>query len=120
MPTPIEYITIRAPDFATDPNINDLISQAELETGENYCSDDMRNKAIALLVMHWQALAERDSGNIGVSGAITSEKEGDLARSYGGSRRSNDRNGDLAQTRWGLELLRLQQSCFFLPRNRYV
>ena len=116
MSTPLQIITIRAPAFASEPNINDLIAQAELEVGQ--CQGDLRNKAVALIVMHWIALSKRDpTGNS--SGTIKSEKEGDLARSYG-SVSTKETDNYYGQTTWGLEYLRLLDSTMILPRNRMV
>lgn len=118
MSTPLQIITLRAPDFATEPNVNDLITQAALEVSESEYGD-LKNKAIALIVMHWIALDKRDPGGSGVSGSIKSEKEGDLARSYGSSG-STDGDPYYSQTTWGLEFLRLQEQSFMKPRNRFV
>ncbi|MCK5609864.1 DUF4054 domain-containing protein [Candidatus Pacearchaeota archaeon] len=120
MSTPLEIITLRGPaSFAADPGINDLITEATLEVSTiEYNTEALKNKAIALIVMHWLALKARDETG-GAAGMIKSEKEGDLSRSYG-----NAGNGDLdsyySQTSWGLEFLRLQNQCIFSPRNRFV
>lgn len=119
MSTPLEIITIRAPTFALESNINDLIAEAELEVSESeYNTANLRNKAIALIVMHWVALNKRDSTG-GTAGVIKSEKEGDLSRSFSVNN-SDDIDSYYSQTTWGLEFLRLQQQCFFKPRNRFV
>lgn len=121
--TTIQYITVRAPLYAAEPDINDFIEQAELETSNNYCgNDNMRNKAVALLVCHWKALGKRggDGNNSeGIAGSLLSEKEGDLARRYTNVGNITD-NVYLSQTSWGLELLQLQESTMFLPRNRFI
>lgn len=122
MPTPLEYMQLRAPAFAALPEIATWLDYAEQETGDSYCSDDPhRNKAIFLLAAHQIALNQRneDGGGSAPSGSIKSEKEGDLARSYGvESNDSNQIDPYLAQTSWGVELWNLQRSCFFLPRTR--
>ena len=126
MPTAKEYMTLRAPTFASLANIDDWIAQAEIEVSEsNYCDTNMRNKAIFLLTAHWLALNERNNGDgsgIGVAGPVKSEKEGDLARSYGMAGETGSKyeiDPYLAQTSWGVELHNLQLSCFMLPRTRY-
>jgi len=119
MPLPLEYIQIRAPSFALNPNISLLISHAEIETGNVYGSEDLRNKAVALLVCHWFALQMRDVSDAGVTGNIISEKEGDLSRSFGDVS-LNTTNLYLSQTSWGLELMQLQDSRIMLPFNRAV
>lgn len=123
MPTPLEYITRRAPEFAARTDISEWISDTSLEVSKaNYNSDNMRNKAIALLVCHKLALLNRDSSNIGVSGMVVSEKEGDLSRGYGGAgfgpTAKTGIDHYLSQTTWGVELYNLQQSQFPLIMTR--
>ena len=117
MSTPLQIITLRAPDFATEPNIDDLTAQAGLEVSDT-CFGDLKNKAIALIVMHWIALSKRDPEGT-TTGSIKSEKEGDLARSYGSS---GSTTGDpyYSQTAWGLEYLRLLSQSIIGPRNRFI
>lgn len=118
MSTPLQIITLRAPAFALEANITGLISEATKEVGSEYCSD-LKNKAIALLTMHWIALSKKDAtGN--TTGSITSEKEGQLSRTYGGMSNSSGIDPYLALTSWGIELYNLQRKCFVLPRNRFV
>jgi hypothetical protein len=119
MPLPLEYIQIRAPSFALNPNISALIAHAELETGCGYGSEDLRNKAVALLVCHWLALQARDAGDTGVTGNIVSEKEGDLSRSFSDVSLSTN-NSYLSQTSWGMELIQLQNSRIMLPYTRAI
>ncbi|GAH17973.1 unnamed protein product [marine sediment metagenome] len=120
MSTPLEIITIRAPAFALESNINDLITEAELEVSTTeYNTSPLRNKAVALIVMHWIALNKRDSTG-GTAGAIKSEKEGDLSRSFGATGNNEDMDPYYGQTTWGLEFLRLQVQCFIKPTNRMV
>jgi len=120
MPSVSEYITARAPGYLTYTALSELIAQATLETGDVYCGSDLRNKAIMLLTCHWIALDKRDGAGIGIAGNLSSEREGDLARSYGmqGVSKASDR--DLGQTRWGLELLRLRRSCILSARTRQM
>ncbi len=119
MSTPLEIITIRAPAFALESNINDLIIEAELEVSTTeYNTSPLRNKAVALIVMHWIALNKRDSTG-GTAGAIKSEKEGDLSRSFG-TTDNGDTDPYYGQTTWGMEFLRFQAQCFIKPRNRFV
>ena len=112
-----EIITLRAPAIATaeSARIPDLITLATEQTGPVY--DVHIQLAIALLVLHWLALEAR--GAAGSPGPINSEREGDLARSYG-SLGAGARGGDLAQTSWGVELQRLRDSVIFSARNRMV
>lgn len=120
MSTPLEIITIRALAFALESNVNDLIIEAEKEVSESeYNTTDLRNKAIALIVMHWIALDKRDPTG-GTAGAIKSEKEGDLSRSFGTTSDNGGIDSYYSQTSWGLEFLRLQAQCFVKPINRFV
>lgn len=119
MPTPIQYIEVRAPLYAAESNINDYIAQAELEVGNYYCgNEDFRNKAVALLTCHWKTLDKRSEDGT-ATGSLISEKEGDLSRKY--SDISNNVSDEyLAQTAWGIELIALQKQTMVLPRNRFV
>lgn len=116
--TPFQYIQVRAPDFSSNPNVHSMITMAKEQIGGGY--GNLRNNAVALLVCHWMALANRDGGNTGVSGSIKSEKEGDLSRSYGNSSQNSDRVGYLSQTSWGLELLRIRKKTIIKPITRMV
>lgn len=110
---PAEIITARAPELAAanSERIPTLITLAGEQTGSVF--GVQRNSAIAMLVLHW--LASEASASAG--GALTSEKEGELQRSYG-SAPSND---DLDSTRWGQERKRLARGAgVLMPRNRMV
>lgn len=117
--------TVLAPQYAADPRIPDLIALAELETST--CYGDKYNYAVALRVCHELALDDlrggsgdgTDSGS-GEAGSITSEKEGDLARSYGKVGSGSSSGSALSQTRWGLKLIGLQNGHFMLPRTSIV
>lgn len=116
-------IEVRAPQYFTDPRLSDLITLATGRTGDEF--GDCKELAIALLVMHWLAREELRGGDggsstsgSGVAGAVTSESEGQLSRSYGVAADSQSKDGDLSTTAWGLELLQLRNDCLFLPRSR--
>ena len=118
-------VILKAPGFSTDTRLDDFIALAETVTSETNFGEKY-NYAVALLVLHWLTLdaqgggSESSSGS-GVVGGIKSEKEGDLARSYGGGASgSNAQPSDdyLRSTSFGQELLFLRRSCLFLPRNR--
>ena len=74
--------------------------------GEQY------NDAIALLVLHLYEVNDRG----GSGGAVTSEKEGQLSRSFG-TAASSSSWGD---TSWGRELQTLSSSIHFGPRTRMM
>jgi Protein of unknown function (DUF4054) len=125
----INFITIRAPEMVPLSDINDLILVADMQTGA--FGDAMigtmgtqREYAIALRVMHIVARRSRDgiSANQqstveGQSGIISSEREGELSRSYKVSDKVLDRYPDLATTIWGMELIDLIRGTFFMPRT---
>lgn len=89
-----------------------LISYASLQVGFK-CTPEIKNLAIAYLTAHNYTLSQRG----GVGGNITSEKEGDLARSFGGV--VNDSSG-LGSTSYGMEFLRLKKMFILTPRTRQV
>lgn len=116
------YFEARAPtSYLSESSLAELKTQAEVEVGENYCSTDIHNKVVALLVCHWIALSKRGDGTNqgGVGGTLVSEKEGQLARTFGNAYSITD-EAYLSQTSWGLEIIHLQKSCFVMPRNRFV
>jgi hypothetical protein len=120
--TPLEYIQIRAPQYATDPRIDGLIGIADEYTGTEFGA--RYKNAVALRVMHWKAREEMRGGAVdgstsgtGEAGTIRSESEGELSRSYNEGAGSN-KYGDLATTVYGQELIELMNSCLMLPRTR--
>ncbi len=118
MPSVQVYIATRAPTYAADARIAPMTTQAELETGQVY-TGDLRNKAIALLILHWMFLDDRDGGLTGIGGTVKREKEGQLEKEYMIDFSLTVRYPDLSQTRWGLELVRLRRSSIMMPRNRF-
>jgi hypothetical protein len=103
-----------APEMASvDPAVRArLISYATFQVGFR-CNNDVKNLAIAYLTAHNYTLSQRG----GVGGNITSEKEGDLARSFGGA--MQDGTG-LGSTSYGMEFLRLKKMFILTPRTRQV
>lgn len=103
-----------APEMAdVDPaKRSRLISYASLQVNFK-CNPDIKNLAIAYLTAHNYTLSQRG----GVGGNITSEKEGDLARSFGGG--ISDPSG-LGSTPYGMEFLRLKRMFILTPRTRQV
>jgi len=77
------------------------------------CTPQIKNMSIAYLSAHNYTLSQRG----GVAGNVLSEKEGDLARSFGGI--VNDGTG-LGSTTYGNEYLRLKKSFILAPRTRAV
>jgi hypothetical protein len=122
--TAAQIISLRAPQYATDTRITDLITLAREQTGTEF--GDQYELAVALRVMHWKAREEMRGGTAtgtssgtGEAGMVTSESEGQLSRSFGRTG-TNQRYGDLATTVYGVELIDLMGSCLFLPRTRMM
>ena len=115
--TAAEIIVARSPSVVITARITTLITLATEQTGSVFGT--RTTDAVALLVLHWLALGSRNAGGAGagVGGAITSETEGQLSRSYGGGMINNNSN-ELASTSWGLELLRLRNTMIISVRNR--
>jgi len=108
-------IETRNPNVTVDARITDLITLATQDISSSVFGSKT-NDAIALLVLHWLALETRSGGF--APGAIKSEKEGDLSRSYGiGSSKTLD---DLDSTSWGLQLKRLRNALIISVRNRTI
>lgn len=119
MPTVPQYIATRASIYSADARISDMIEQATLEIGEVFVGD-LRNKAIALLILHWLFLDDRDSNNQGIGGTVKREREGMLEREYMLDFSLTKKYPDLSQTKWGLELIRLRRSSIMTARNRFT
>lgn len=109
--TAAQIITLRAPKFATEERLADLISLAENGLSSSVFGTRYE-EALALQVCHWLTKEERR----GVGGPVVSEQEGGLARSYG-AYLSGDK-GDLLSTAWGIELQDLIKSVVVMPFNR--
>ena len=112
MASVVQIINARDPSVDTgEARVTTLITLATNQTGTIYGTE--RNTAIALTVLHWLTL----SGRGGASGAIASEKEGDLARAY---HKPMTDIGFWSSTSWGMELLNLRRMFVFGPRNRTI
>ena len=126
--TPREIIDLRAPEYAGETRVDDLITFAETKVKENWGDD--RSEAIALLVLHWLTVQKMNGGDqensgSGLGGFVSSRKEGDLQeqRELGGSSGTMNLSADdlhLLSTQWGQEYIALRAAVFVLPRNRMV
>lgn len=97
-----------APDLASDPNVQDNIALAELQT--NRCWYGAKaDYAVALRTAHNMSLNTSPLRSNGEAGAVTTKKEGDLSISFGktGNSKSND---PLDQTHYGIQLKKLRMS----------
>lgn len=117
-----QIVLLRDPSITDDATLDDYIELAEsCLSPDAFC--DKYQKAVALQVLHWYSLSGRTNGGSGgdIAGAVSSLKEGDLQVSFSKTfSSSNPANAELAQTKYGLELLALQKGCIFAARNRHV
>ena len=123
--TVAEIVALRSPSHAGDSRIADLELLAAYYVAQSVFLDKWIY-AKALVVLHWLTLdamgggSESESGS-GVVGSIKSEKEGDLARSFGSSGLSDDRrDAYFGSTSFGAELLQLWKACLLNPQTRQV
>lgn len=94
----------------TDARINIFIDIAR----EYLCEEKWGTKAktaIILYTAHLLTLANR--GTTGAAGAVTSEKVGELQRSYGSG--VDGQTDELAQTPYGMMLMQLRRGILFTP-----
>lgn len=106
-----EIVVLRKPSLSGDSRLTSMIDLAETRLNECTFGDNY-NEAVALYVLHMYEQSDRN----GSGGPITSEKEGQLSRSFGATASS----GSLGDTSWGRELERLTKSLHLLPRNRMM
>lgn len=118
-----QYLQAVAPGVASDASASVYIEMAEQRTNAQFYGEK-RNQAVALLAAHIAFLFTGSAGSLGPgsgsseggsTGTILSKREGDLSVSYGSgaasSTGSSVSDSELAQTRWGLQLLALRKGC---------
>ena len=111
MATPAELIAIIAPELVGNANLAAAIAYAETVIPADHCR---RDAAVANMAAHMLTLGIRGGG---ISGAVSSVKEGDLAVSYGASSSTDA----LSQTSYGMELSRLNRICYgFTARTGWM
>lgn len=115
-------VALKSPSHASDPRISDFDELAKFHLAQRPFGVRWVY-ARALLILHWLTLDAQGGGSAstsgsGVVGGISSEKEGDLARSYNNVISVNDPDGYLKSTSFGAELLQVWRSCLILPMNR--
>jgi Protein of unknown function (DUF4054) len=103
-----EIIQVRLPALFSDSRLDDFVALAVLNLSEPVFGVKYVY-AVALLAMH---MYSKDSAGSG-AGGVKSEKEGDLARSYGGSMTDKD----YGTTSYGQELLQLINNCVWAART---
>jgi hypothetical protein len=126
----IQTITLRAPQWASDPRINDFILLAQQGLSSTVFGTRY-GEAVGLKVLHMLACEARSGGNpgtgndsgVGMAGAVASESEGSLSRTYAVSSSNQDESAswdDLNSTQYGKELKGLIRSVSFGPRTRMM
>ena len=105
--TALEYFRLLAPEYSAtlDATVNQWLAVADLQAAETCFTDDRAEMAQALYAAHLLTLSV--SG--GVVGAIVSEREGDLSRTY-----ATVKGGDtvLGSTSYGQQYIELTRPCF--------
>ena len=106
--TALEYFRLLAPEYSAtlDATVNQWLSVADLQAAETCFTDDRAAMAQALYAAHLLALSE---GGASSGGAIVSEREGDLSRTY-----ATIKGGDtvLGSTSYGQQYIELTRPCF--------
>ena len=104
--TALEYFRLLAPEYAAtiDATVNKWLAMADLQAAETCFTDERAAMAQALYAAHLLALSEGGAG-----GAIVSEREGDLSRTY-----ATIKGGDtvLGSTSYGQQYIELMRPCF--------
>lgn len=102
-----------APELDTESprRIKTFIDLAEDQVGTVFGS--RRDLAVAYMTAHMITVANR----LGKGGAITSESEGELSRSY---QQAGDGTDPIMSTSYGQEFKRMSRAAVFSPRNRMV
>lgn len=106
--TALEYFRLLAPEYSAtlDATVNQWLAIADLRAAETCFTDDRAEMAQALYAAHLLALSE--GGSVG-GGAVVSESEGDLSRTYAAIK-----GGDtlLGSTSYGQQYIDLTRPCF--------
>lgn len=102
-------VTARSPDTVQDSRFDTLVTLASSQVYEQVFGDQYAY-AVAMVVLHWYELESRGNS----VGAVQSEKEGQLSRTY---KISGDDDYWLSSA-WGAEFLRIRKTLVFAVRNR--
>ena len=110
--TELQYFRLLAPEFAgvADATVQQWLSVAGNLASTGCLDAEREAMARALYAAHMLSLTTRSGqGGAAALGAVTSEKEGDLQRSYGGVK-----GGDtyMGQTSYGQQYLDITKACF--------
>ena len=105
--TALEYFRLLAPEYSAtlDATVNQWLAIADLQAAETCFTDDRAEMAQALYAAHLLALSTAG----GAVGAVVSEREGDLSRTY-----ATVKGGDtlLGSTSYGQQYIELTRPCF--------
>lgn len=117
-----EVLTFKGPGFVGDSRLTGLETAAGMYLAYSTYGDKWIY-AKALLVLHWLTLDARGGGSSsasanGIHGAVKSEKEGSLSRTYAVPSNLSERRAYLMSTSYGAELLDLSNTVVFGPINR--
>lgn len=107
--TPLSILMARAPCYQDSAQIRALIAIADSQISPTDFGAQ-RNNAVALLSLHMLALQER--GKAAAGGAITSETEGGLSRSYAAPPSGQGFSDWYALTSYGQEFIALRRGSF--------
>lgn len=110
--TELEYFRLLASEFASvaDATVNQWLSVAGNLVNVGSLDTERAAMARALYAAHMLSITTRSGqGGAAALGPVTSEKEGDLQRSYGGLKGSDTY---LGQTSYGQQYLDVTRACF--------
>lgn len=107
--TALEYFRLLVPEFAgvSDGTVNSWLAMAGNLIDVSCLDTERAAMATALYAAHMLALSQR--GGAFTSGSVTSEKEGDLSRSYGAVA---GHDTWLGQTSYGLQYMDMTSGCY--------
>ena len=98
----VDLIPVIAPELTDNPQLAGALVIAESRVAADHCQ---REQAVAYMAAHVLTIAGRG----GAGGAVASETEGSLSRSF--STGSGD-TGGLGSTAYGQEVQRLNRICY--------
>tara|TARA_R100000655_G_scaffold16426_4_gene35704 strand:- start:10312 stop:10653 length:342 start_codon:yes stop_codon:yes gene_type:complete len=98
----VDLIPVIAPELVDNPQLTGAIVMAEDQVAADHCR---REQAVAYLAAHILTTAGRG----GTGGAVASETEGSLSRSFASPEAAA---GTLGSTGYGQELQRLNRICY--------
>ena len=110
--TPLEYFRILAPEFASvvDGTVQTWLTMAGNLANTGCLDAERAAMALALYAAHMLRLTlAHAQGTVGALGTVTSEREGDLQRTYGALKGSDSW---LGQTPYGQQYIDITKACF--------